>query len=49
MVIQGVKTSIPLHQELLKQPDVLSGNYTIKWLEEWLVTRAEALAADPET
>ncbi len=49
MVIQGVKTSIPLHQELLKQPDVLSGNYTIKWLEEWLATRAEAQAADAES
>ncbi|MDM7957694.1 acetyl-CoA carboxylase biotin carboxylase subunit [Blastomonas sp.] len=35
-VIQGVKTTIPLHQELLKQDDFLSGDYTIKWLEEWL-------------
>ncbi|WP_338240402.1 acetyl-CoA carboxylase biotin carboxylase subunit [Aurantiacibacter hainanensis] len=39
MVISGVKTSIPLHQELLRQPDVLSGDYTIKWLEEWLAER----------
>jgi len=39
MVISGVKTSIPLHQELLKQPDVISGDYTIKWLEEWLAER----------
>jgi acetyl-CoA carboxylase, biotin carboxylase subunit len=36
MVIQGVKTSIPLHQKLLTEPDVLNGDYTIKWLEEWL-------------
>jgi len=36
MVIDGVKTSIPLHQKLLKEPDFLSGDYTIKWLEEWL-------------
>jgi acetyl-CoA carboxylase biotin carboxylase subunit len=35
-VVQGVKTTIPLHQELLKQPDFLSGDYTIKWLEAWL-------------
>jgi acetyl-CoA carboxylase biotin carboxylase subunit len=36
MVVQGVKTSIPLHQKLLGEPDVLNGDYTIKWLEEWL-------------
>ncbi|WP_017672685.1 acetyl-CoA carboxylase biotin carboxylase subunit [Blastomonas sp. AAP53] len=35
-VVQGVKTTIPLHQELLNQPDFLSGDYTIKWLEQWL-------------
>ncbi|TMM49010.1 acetyl-CoA carboxylase biotin carboxylase subunit [Qipengyuania marisflavi] len=39
MVIEGVKTSIPLHQELLKQDDVLSGDYSIKWLEDWLRER----------
>ena len=39
MVIEGVKTNIPLHQALIQQDDVLSGNYTIKWLEEWLATR----------
>jgi len=42
MVIDGVKTSIPLHQELIRQPDVISGDYTIKWLEDWLEERAEA-------
>jgi len=39
MVIEGPKTSIPLHQALLKEPDFLSGDYTIKWLEEWLARR----------
>ena len=39
MVVEGVKTSIPLHQELLQQDDVKSGNYSIKWLEDWLKTR----------
>ena len=39
MVVEGVKTSIPLHQELLQQDDVKSGQYSIKWLEEWLKTR----------
>ncbi|MDE2620597.1 MAG: acetyl-CoA carboxylase biotin carboxylase subunit [Sphingomonadales bacterium] len=39
MVIGGPKTSIPLHQALLKEPDFLSGDYTIKWLEDWLAKR----------
>ncbi|RPF72423.1 acetyl-CoA carboxylase biotin carboxylase subunit [Aurantiacibacter spongiae] len=45
MVVEGVKTSIPLHEELIRQPDILEGNYTIKWLEEWLEKRGEADAA----
>ncbi len=39
MVIEGVQTSIPLHQELIRQTDFLNGDYTIKWLEEWLAER----------
>jgi len=39
MVVEGVKTSIPLHQRLLQEPDVLSGDYSIKWLEEWMASR----------
>jgi acetyl-CoA carboxylase, biotin carboxylase subunit len=40
MVVEGVKTNIPLHQELLRQSDVLNGDYSIKWLEQWLEERA---------
>jgi len=39
MVIEGVKTSIPLHQALLEDPEFNTGDYTIKWLEEWLAKR----------
>ncbi len=35
-VIEGIKTTIPLHQALLNEPDIQNGDYTIKWLEEWL-------------
>ena len=35
-VVDGVKTTIPLFQELLKQPDIHSGNYDIRWLETLL-------------
>jgi len=41
MVISGVKTSIPLHQALMTEPDFIHGDYTIKWLEEWLAKRAD--------
>jgi acetyl-CoA carboxylase, biotin carboxylase subunit len=40
MVVDGVKTNIPLHQALLAQPDVINGDYTIKWLEDWLASEA---------
>ncbi|MEY5006987.1 MAG: acetyl-CoA carboxylase biotin carboxylase subunit [Sphingomonadaceae bacterium] len=40
MVIDGVKTNIPLHQDLLAQGDVIDGNYSIKWLEDWLASEA---------
>jgi acetyl-CoA carboxylase, biotin carboxylase subunit len=36
MVISGIKTNIPLHRALLHEPDVINGDYSIKWLEEWL-------------
>ena len=42
MVIGGIKTSIPLHQALMSEPDFIHGDYTIKWLEEWLAKRAGA-------
>ena len=36
MVIEGPTTTIPLHQALLDDPEFQQGDYTIKWLEEWL-------------
>jgi len=41
MVIDGVRTSIPLHQALMDEDDFQSGDYTIKWLEQWLAERAD--------
>jgi acetyl-CoA carboxylase biotin carboxylase subunit len=35
-VVEGMKTTIPLHQKLIKDPEFNEGAYTIKWLEEWL-------------
>ncbi len=33
-VIAGIKTLMPLHQKLVRDPDVLSGHYDIHWLEK---------------
>ena len=40
LVVGGIDTTIPLFQELIKQPDILDGNYDIHWLEHYLARRA---------
>ena len=35
-VVEGMKTTVPLHQRIVRDPAFLSGDYTIKWLEQWL-------------
>ena len=40
-VIEGMKTTLPLHQALVRDPEFLAGDYTIKWLEEWLSREPE--------
>jgi acetyl-CoA carboxylase biotin carboxylase subunit len=45
MVIEGVDSTIPLHQALLDDPEFLAGDYTIKWLEEWLESNKAAKAS----
>ena len=41
-VIHGPKTTIPLHQALIEDPEFQVGDYSIKWLERWLAARAAA-------
>ena len=35
-----MKTTIPLHQKLVRDEEFLAGDYTIKWLEQWLARQA---------
>ena len=35
-VIDGIKTTIPLHQKIISQPDFIDGVYDIHWLEKLL-------------
>ena len=37
-IIDGVETTIPLFTALLEEPDFLSGDYDIHWLEHWIET-----------
>ncbi|MCH8521231.1 acetyl-CoA carboxylase biotin carboxylase subunit [Glycocaulis sp.] len=39
MVIGGIETTIPLHLDLLEEPEIISGDYHIRWLESWLAER----------
>lgn len=40
-VVDGIKTTLPLHLWILEQPEFLSGDYSIHWLEKKLAERAE--------
>jgi acetyl-CoA carboxylase biotin carboxylase subunit len=40
-VVEGMKTTIPLHQRIVRDPEFVAGDYTIKWLERWLARNAE--------
>ncbi len=40
-VIDGVITTIPLHQALMENEDFLAGDYDIHWLEKFLEERAK--------
>ena len=35
-VVEGMKTTVPLQQKIIRTEAFKSGNYTIKWLEQWL-------------
>ena len=41
-VIDGVKTTIPLHQEIISQPDFIDGQYNIHWLEKFMASKHKA-------
>ncbi len=36
IVVSGVETTIPLFLDLLEESDIQTGDYTIRWLENWL-------------
>ncbi|MEZ5971055.1 MAG: acetyl-CoA carboxylase biotin carboxylase subunit [Hyphomonadaceae bacterium] len=42
MVITGVETTLPLFRDLMSEPDVINGDYSIHWLEKNLAAKADA-------
>ena len=42
MVVEGIKTNIPLHQELMMDASFIKGGSSIHYLEEKLAARAKA-------
>lgn len=40
-VIEGVKTTIPFHRQLMDEPDYIAGNYTTKFMETFLMKPEE--------
>lgn len=42
LIIDGIETSTPLFDALLQEPDILSGDYNIHWLEKWLAAKFDA-------
>jgi acetyl-CoA carboxylase biotin carboxylase subunit len=39
MVITGVETTLPLFRDLMNEPDVINGDYSIHWLEKNLAAK----------
>jgi acetyl-CoA carboxylase biotin carboxylase subunit len=40
-VVEGMKTTVPLHQRIANDPEFNAGDYSIKWLESWLEANPE--------
>ena len=40
-VIEGIKTTIPFHRQLMDHPDYVSGNYTTKFMEDFKMAPPE--------
>ncbi|MEQ1618999.1 MAG: acetyl-CoA carboxylase biotin carboxylase subunit [Terricaulis sp.] len=42
MVITGVETTLPLFRDLMNEPDIINGDYSIHWLEKMLKAKADS-------
>jgi len=40
-VIEGIKTTIPFHRQLMNHPDYVAGNYTTKFMEDFVIEKPQ--------
>jgi len=40
-IIEGIKTTIPFHRQLMEHPDYIAGNYTTKFMEDFVMKPEE--------
>ena len=45
-IIEGIKTSIPMHLAIFEDPDFVSGNISTHFIQEWLGRRTAALKGE---
>ena len=43
MVVEGIETTLPLFRALVREPDIIDGDYHIHWLEQYLAGQATEL------
>lgn len=41
-IVDGVKTTLPLFQDLVREPEIIAGDYDIHWLEQYLAAKKNA-------
>jgi acetyl-CoA carboxylase biotin carboxylase subunit len=44
MVVEGIETTLPLFRDLVRQDDIINGDYHIHWLEQYLAGKPEPAA-----
>jgi acetyl-CoA carboxylase biotin carboxylase subunit len=42
MVVEGIETTLPLFRDLVRQDDIINGDYHIHWLEQYLAGKEPA-------
>jgi acetyl-CoA carboxylase biotin carboxylase subunit len=45
MVVDGIETTLPLFRALVREPDIIDGDYHIHWLEQYLAGELDQAAA----
>jgi len=47
MIVEGIKTTGPLHRRIIDHPDFIKGQFSTKWLEVFLEEMDKAAKEEP--